>query len=114
MPERRGLTSVVAGLEAVEHPLPPRRPAAAITVASATVPDMPTTGSTALTRILSRETDAGQRTAPAPKVKAPPASARALMTAGPSLAMGFSAKPMGDLATNRFTGPAVKPLALVH
>jgi len=30
--------------------------------------------------------------------------------AGAVLAMGFSSSPMGDLTTNRFTGPAVKPL----
>jgi hypothetical protein len=28
--------------------------------------------------------------------------------------MGFSDKPVGDLATSRFTGPAVKPLNVVR
>jgi hypothetical protein len=32
--------------------------------------------------------------------------------ASSNLAMGFTAQPIGDLATDRFTGPAVKPLAL--
>jgi hypothetical protein len=36
------------------------------------------------------------------------------MSAEPSLHMGFSSKPVGDLATNRFTGPAVKPLRVVR
>ncbi|WP_244622599.1 DUF882 domain-containing protein [Microvirga brassicacearum] len=118
-PELRGLTGVVASLEAVEHPLPPRRPAASIAVASAAVLDMPVTGSTAPGRVASKDEKAPPP-APVPaiavpaKAKAPPATARALMTAGPSLDMGFSAKPMGDLATNRFTGPAVKPLAVVR
>jgi uncharacterized protein YcbK (DUF882 family) len=34
-----------------------------------------------------------------------------LTAAGSGLTMGFSSKPTGDLSTNRFTGPAVKPLA---
>jgi hypothetical protein len=36
------------------------------------------------------------------------------MSAQPSLHMGFSGKPMADLSTNRFTGPAVKPLKIVR
>jgi hypothetical protein len=36
------------------------------------------------------------------------------MSSEPGLTMGFSSKPMGDLATNRFTGPAVKPLPSVQ
>jgi hypothetical protein len=38
--------------------------------------------------------------------------AGALANSGSTLAMGFSNKPVGDLATNRFTGPAVKPLVI--
>jgi hypothetical protein len=38
----------------------------------------------------------------------------ALAAPGSSLAMGFSSKPAGDLATSRFTGPAVKPLAVLR
>jgi hypothetical protein len=50
-----------------------------------------------------------------PAARKPPATAlSALMSAEPSLHMGFSSKPMGDLATNRFTGPAVKPLNVVR
>jgi len=40
--------------------------------------------------------------------------AGALANSSSSPAMGFSSKPAGDLATNRFTGPAVKPLAVVR
>ena len=59
---------------------------------------------------------AAAKKAPPAKAKAKehPATARALLTAGPSLQMGFSSKPVGDLATNRFTGPAVKPLPVVR
>ncbi|WP_210496750.1 DUF882 domain-containing protein [Microvirga antarctica] len=119
-PDLRGLTGVVASLETPDHPLPPRRPGS-LTVASAAPIDMPVTGSTTAGRLPAREEPA--RTAPVATVaKAPstskekvaPATARALMTAGPSLDMGFSAKPMGDLATNRFTGPAVKPLPVLR
>ncbi len=53
--------------------------------------------------------------APSTAAKKPPATAlSALMSAEPSLHMGFSSKPVGDLATNRFTGPAVKPLNVVR
>lgn len=118
VPELRGLTSVVASLEAVPPPLPPVRPVAAITVASAAPLDMPITGSTAPARPAAREEIAKPvvpaKVAEATKVKAPMTGTRALMTAGPSLAMGFSQTPMGDLATNRFTGPAVKPLPVIR
>ncbi len=116
-PELRGLTSAVASLEAVP-PLPPARPTS-ITVASASPLDMPITGSTSSTRVPAHEERPRSaspvvtpKLAEATKVKAP--AAPALMTAAPSLAMGFSQKPMGDLATNRFTGPAVKPLPVLR
>ena len=46
--------------------------------------------------------------------KPPVTALSALMSAEPSLHMGFSSRPVGDLATNRFTGPAVKPLPVVR
>jgi hypothetical protein len=46
--------------------------------------------------------------------KPPTTALSALMSAEPSLHMGFSSRPVGDLATNRFTGPAVKPLPVVR
>lgn len=117
VPELRGQTIAIASLQAVDHPLPPRRPGAAITVAAAAPIDMPITGSTAPTRAALKD----EKAKPAPPAKVadaakskPVTTARALMTAGPSLDMGFSSKPMGDLATNRFTGPAVKPLPIVR
>jgi hypothetical protein len=62
-----------------------------------------------------------QKLQPATEPKAPQASRdppvtalTALLSAEPGLSMGFSAKPMGDLATNRFTGPAVKPLPVTR
>ncbi len=79
--------------------MPPARPAAAITVASAAPLDMPITGSTAPARPAAREEIAKPvvpaKVAEATKVKAPLTGARALMTAGPSLAMGFSAEADG-------------------
>lgn len=111
--ELRGSTEVAA----IQVPLPPPRPdQRPITVASAAPIDIPVTGSTP--RTLPKDTKAK----PAP-VEAKPAAAAAkkpattlsaLMSAEPSLHMGFSSKPVGDLATNKFTGPAVKPLPVVR
>ncbi|WP_414472004.1 DUF882 domain-containing protein [Microvirga sp. M2] len=108
-------------------PLPPPRPERAIVVASASAVDIPVTGSTPKTpaKAPQKDTKASQVPASAvslPEVKAPaakkpqkPATAlSALMSAEPSIAMGFSNKPVGDLATNKFTGPAVKPLPVVR
>nr|WP_246215904.1 DUF882 domain-containing protein [Microvirga makkahensis] len=99
-------------------PLPPPRPDRAIVVAAASPVDIPVTGSTP--KIPAKNTKAGM--AAAPEIKAPPTKApqkpvtalSALMSAEPSIHMGFSSKPVGDLATNRFTGPAVKPLPVVR
>jgi uncharacterized protein YcbK (DUF882 family) len=44
----------------------------------------------------------------------PGAVVTALTAPATGLNMGFTAKPMGDLATNRFTGPAVKALPVVR
>lgn len=102
---------------AVQHPLPPPRPdMRPIVVAAASPVDIPVTGSTP------KETSKSKpAAAPAPVAKpAPPAKKpamtelSALMSAEPSLHMGFSSKPAGDLATNRFTGAAVKPLNAVR
>jgi uncharacterized protein YcbK (DUF882 family) len=45
------------------------------------------------------------------KRRAMPTGAALLTSPGSGLATGFSAKPLGGLSTNRFSGPAVKPLA---
>jgi hypothetical protein len=111
IPELRGSTEMAA----VQHPLPPPRPdLRPIVVAAASPVDIPVTGSTP------REL-AKAKPAAVPEAKAPPAAKKppttalsALMSAEPSLHMGFSSKPVGDLATNRFTGPAVKPLPVVR
>ncbi len=105
-------------------PLPPPRPALQpITVAAAAPVDLPvstgpvTTGSTARQAIRDEKPKpqpaAAAKAPPAPK-NAPVTALTALLSAEPSLGTGFSSKPMGDLATNRFTGPAVKPLPVVR
>nr|WP_245265232.1 DUF882 domain-containing protein [Microvirga flocculans] len=111
--ELRGAAEPAA--EAVAAPLPPPRPdLRPIQVAAANPADIPVqvTGST------SRDTKLKPQPAAAPQAPAaakPPATAlSALMSSQPSLHMGFSSKPVGDLATNRFTGPAVKPLPVVR
>lgn len=117
LPDQRG-AEVVAGLSSV--PLPPPRPGARpVAVAAASPVDIPVTGSTAKDL-----KPAKPLPAPEPKVAevkmapvAKPASGTALsalMAAEPALHQGFSSKPVGDLATNRFTGPAVKPLPVVR
>jgi uncharacterized protein YcbK (DUF882 family) len=114
--ELRGATDVAS---LTPTPLPPPRPSLQPVVVAAAAPvEIPaTTGSTA--RPAAR--DEKPRAQPAaeaksaPAQKSPPVTAlTALLSAEPSLGMGFSAKPMGDLATNRFTGPAVKPLPVVR
>ncbi|MDP8918611.1 MAG: DUF882 domain-containing protein [Pseudomonadota bacterium] len=124
IPELRGSTELAAATPAVQHPLPPRRPDLPVMVASAAPVDLPaTTGSTPRD---GKETKPKPAAAPevkavpeakgTPAAKKPPATTAlsALMSAQPSLHMGFSSKPVGDLATNRFTGPAVKPLNVVR
>ncbi|MBF9234774.1 DUF882 domain-containing protein [Microvirga sp. BT350] len=111
--ELRGSASVMAS--ASSAPLPPPRPGVRpITLASVAPVDIPITGST----LRDPSKDLKAKAEPAHPPSAAPAqksSASALMTTtGPSLNMGFSSKPMGDLATNRFTGPAVKPLQVVR
>ena len=114
LPESRGATEMAA----VQHPLPPPRPdLRPIVVASASPVDIPVTGSTP--KALPKAEKAKPASAPeakaAPAAKKPPATALStLMSAEPSLHMGFSNKPVGDLATNKFTGPAVKPLPVVR
>lgn len=113
--ELRGATEVTV---ASAVPLPPPRPDRAIVVAAASAIDIPVTGSTP--RSLPKETKA--KVVAAPEPKAPPAKTpqkpvsalSALMSSEPSVHMGFSNKPVGDLATNKFTGPAVKPLPVVR
>lgn len=109
--ELRGSTDANVNPVPVPPPRPDMRPVA---VASAAPADIPVTGST------SRDLPKDIRAKPAPgepKPSAPKKPATALstlMSAEPSLHMGFSNKPIGDLATNRFTGPAVKPLPVVR
>ncbi|MCB8822394.1 DUF882 domain-containing protein [Microvirga rosea] len=104
-------------------PLPPPRPSGrAVAVASAAPVEIPVQApaparTTNLTVEKPKAAAAETKSAPSKdgKDKAQhPAAPRALLTAGPSLNMGFSSKPVGDLATNRFTGPAVKPLPVVR
>jgi uncharacterized protein YcbK (DUF882 family) len=117
--ELRGSTDVTVASAA---PLPPPRPDRAIVVASANLIDIPVTGSTPRSPVKDPPKASRTKTVVAPEVKAPPAKApqktasalSALMSAEPSLHMGFSSKPAGDLATNKFTGPAVKPLPVVR
>ncbi len=111
----RGTTSVASISSA---PLPPPRPdQRPIQVAAAAPVDIPvaTTGSTPKDPKPTKPQPAASPKAPAAAAKQPPATAlTALMAAEPSLHMGFSKKPVADLATNRFTGPAVKPLKVVQ
>jgi uncharacterized protein YcbK (DUF882 family) len=111
IPELRGPMEMAA----VEHPLPPPRPdLRPIMVAAASPVDIPVTGSTPKELAKAKPAAAPEAKAP-PAAKKPPTTAlTALMSAEPSLHMGFSNKPVGDLATNRFTGPAVKPLPVVR
>jgi hypothetical protein len=119
IPELRGATEVALNLPSAPHPLPPPRPDfRPVAVAAAGPVDIPVTGSTS--RDAPKDAKP-QRVQPAAEAK-PPAAAKqapltalsALMSAQPSLHMGFSSKPVGDLATNRFTGPAVKPLPVIR
>jgi uncharacterized protein YcbK (DUF882 family) len=103
-------------------PLPPPRPDRAIVVAAADAVDIPVTGSTPKNPAKALPKDTKTKAASAPEAKASPArtpqkpvtALSALMSAEPSIHMGFSNKPVGDLATNKFTGPAVKPLPVVR
>ncbi|MGF9757187.1 DUF882 domain-containing protein [Microvirga sp. 0TCS3.31] len=111
----RGTTSAAITTAA---PLPPPRPdLRPIQVAAAAPVDIPvaTTGSTPRDTKPTRPQPAASPKAPATAAKQPPATAlTALMSAEPSLHMGFSKQPVADLATSRFTGPAVKPLKVVQ
>jgi hypothetical protein len=86
-------------------------------VASAAPVDIPVTGSTPKEPLKSNPRHEPQA-ASVPKApaapKAPATALSALMSSEPSLHMGFSSQPAGELATNRFTGPAVKPLKVVR
>jgi uncharacterized protein YcbK (DUF882 family) len=106
--ELRGSTDSTAGSAPLPPPRPDLRP---IAVASAAPIDIPAvTGSTPRdSRVKPTPVEAKP---PAPKK--PSTALSALMTAEPSLHMGFTNKPIGDLATNKFTGPAVKPLPVVR
>jgi hypothetical protein len=112
----RGTTEVAAVTSSA--PLPPPRPdLRPVLVASAAPVDIPvtTTGSTPKDAKPRPQPAAAPKASPAVAKQEPPATAlSALMAAEPSLHMGFSKKPVGDLATNRFTGPAVKPLKVVQ
>lgn len=114
IPELRGASNMVASLPVANHPLPPPRPGARpLAVASATPVDIPVTGSTSREPSVTKQKLSAVAEVKAPK-KPLPGTASALLSSGPSVQMGFSSKPMGDLATNRFTGPAVKPLPVVR
>ncbi len=107
-PEPRGPVEMAA------VPLPPPRPdLRPIVVAAAGPVDIPVTGSTPKEVAKGKPAAAPEAKSP-PGAKKPPTALSALMSAEPSLHMGFSSKPTGDLATSRFTGPAVKPLNVVR
>jgi uncharacterized protein YcbK (DUF882 family) len=121
-----GATSTPAG----QHPLPPARPGArSILVAAAGSPPALVPEAEVSPSALARETTedrtrlrsllADAAIAPAPQVRAsdpkPPAAPSSPVANAPAvLAMGFSTAPMGDLTTNRFSGPAVKPLPVLR
>jgi uncharacterized protein YcbK (DUF882 family) len=117
--EMRGSVEPAANFQSAQAPLPPLRPnARPVVLASAGPADIRITGSTAR--------DLPKDVAPPKPVAAPVTGTlsngrkpsmtalSALMSAEPSLHMGFSSKPVGELATNRFTGPAVKPLPVIR
>jgi len=110
-------TAQLAELPSSAAPLPPPRPGGhPVTVASIAPVAIPVPATREAIVPEAPKAPAAAKKAPPAKAKAKehPATARALLTAGPSLQMGFSSKPVGDLATNRFTGPAVKPLPVVR
>ncbi|WP_245416141.1 DUF882 domain-containing protein [Microvirga sp. 17 mud 1-3] len=110
-------TAQLAELPSSAVPLPPPRPGGhPVTVASIAPVAIPVPATREAIVPEAPKAPAAAKKAPSAKARAKehPATARALLTAGPSLQMGFSSKPVGDLATNRFTGPAVKPLPVVR
>jgi hypothetical protein len=117
IPELRGATTLVASTAPDPHPLPPPRPALRpITVAAASPVEIPVPTAPAIKAAQKYEKPAAvapSKPAPEPR-KAPPSALSTLLSAEPSLTTGFTSKPMGDLATNRFTGPAVKPLPVTR
>jgi hypothetical protein len=114
--ELRGSTELAANIPASQAPLPPPRPGLRpVVVASADAVDIPVTGSTKeQPKALPSMAAASEPKVPPAGKKVPATALSALMAAEPSVHMGFSSKPVGDLATNRFTGPAVKPLPVVR
>ncbi|HZH10998.1 MAG TPA: DUF882 domain-containing protein [Microvirga sp.] len=118
IPVQSELRGTAEPMVASSAPLPPPRPDRPIAVAAAGPVDIPVTGSTPK----DPPKDSKAKAAAAPAVKPAPdhtpqksaTALSALMSAEPSLHMGFSNKPVGDLATNRFTGPAVKPLPVMR
>nr|WP_245439281.1 DUF882 domain-containing protein [Microvirga aerophila] len=117
IPELRGATGLVASTASDQHPLPPPRPSMRpIAVAAASPVEIPVPSLPAHKPAAKEDKPtpaAVSKAAPAPK-KGPPTALSALLSAEPSLSTGFTSKPMGDLATNRFTGPAVKPLPVTR
>ncbi|HEY8384544.1 MAG TPA: DUF882 domain-containing protein [Microvirga sp.] len=120
-PELRTLTAA-AVTEGVDHPLPPPRPGArplAVAVASAEPLPLPA-AKPPLAAAAPAPITVAAASAPAVKsvAKDAPRDERAQLrdlfsaaaTFGGPATSGFSQKPLGDLATNRFTGPAVKPV----
>ena len=116
--ELRGSVAVAAVGPASQVPLPPPRPdARPLVLASASPADIRITGSTLKDppRDPAPKPLAAPETGASSNARKPPMTAlSALMSAEPSLHMGFSSRPVGDLATNRFTGPAVKPLSVAR
>jgi len=118
----------------IAHPLPPRRPDAAearpIAVAAADPAALSLRAGTVPQAGPGRDDRAQLRdllAAPAPTARATPAAAaepaarpvagapKSLLTdPSATAALGFSARPAGDLSPNRFTGQALRPAAVVR
>jgi hypothetical protein len=100
-----------------DHPPPPPRPGNRGTAVAATgsvplpadsAPAAETKDGRAQLRTLLAEAAA------APALRAPDAKPAPAASGTTVVAAGFSSSPLGDLTTGRFTGPAVKPVAVVR
>jgi hypothetical protein len=128
VPERPGPAAVV--FAAIAHPLPPARPAQPIQVAAVGPITLPAAPAAAPAPALLKEEREHLRALFAQALTAQAVPTRATRTTvaavriekamppgalarGPILALGFSTKP-ADLAADRFSGPAVKPLPVLR
>jgi uncharacterized protein YcbK (DUF882 family) len=130
--EPAGDTAQIASSPGLDHPLPPPRPGAPVVAVAAVGPAalpavQPAPAAPGAARAMApasaakdpRDEKAQLRTlladaANGPVAREPAPKPQPVTRAGAVLAMGFSASPMGDLTTSRFTGPAVKPLPVAR